>query len=1250
MSHRYRSHCCCGEPEIAQNCFLGYGTPPSTPFNPTKDRCNWENGGVYSNAQGQNIWDNWGYCSHNLDQELILTLERTANMNLNYIGANNFPEGYVPEGCPGNNPSLCPDLIEDCKEYGAKNFPSSSYYTTPNEPMYVRYRRPADNTYQATDGPNWQDNPTGITQRPYIWRQFTLGLASSGWDPSVNGGHVIFPLYTNPNSDDPQNPTYPHGTANPNHCTSDTSPNSPCDDFQCTRVDNYYSYSDVTKCSQTHRGHSHYPLTKTQAQLIGNTNQEGAESWSTSEYGYIPTQGYSQGDPCRSPCPEDGDESPTFPYFNAIREYGSQYFWLQGISDHEQHKTYDLNGEEDNYRLYRNFILWNGRVIEIYRSSYCDVEPYGLWPIHLTLISVMHRETWWEKYWSGFTREGFKQIGNGIPGDDYFVVSETADAYLNGRTPAMIGFGCSGVPIFSWELWHLYKENVVDEEGNQSMASDSDMLQNKIPQSVINAYLAILDDQGVINRSDLEDAAAKCQSDDPQDLRDSHFATFFFCLTYGFAMPYQITDIMEKYNILPKPINHGEEHDYKIFKKKLRFLDVGTIDNTPVGCCINVGEQGIGNCGLNSDERSKLDPEFCAFADSIELDGFCNSADCIHGPCSEAVCEIDPFCCDTEWDSTCVNYAAEFFPDLCFSNSLCVNSTVSECEFFLGGQPNPNGELCPDVPTVSFYPDLQLACKTDNPENILGSCCCFKQSGGFGNKEFLGCITTTEQNCNVNQCPADATQSIFTPFTNCSYNGLACETDGTFQEWNDTINNSDTDGCPTWGNVLSRDFYFYGKPGGWNWYCSGSLSAADIDGDGTIEYIGLGRNTIAFPSRMDGGMNPDCWNAVPIPIESSQDFSDPLQEDRPDCCQKDADDCLPPPLFAVCNGSNLPEIEPNTDDPFEQDGTVITCSNQSATMTCRGIWWQWQLNDWEFDGATEYAGCDTINNAFWLVQNPYTYGPSTTFSLNVNDSGVTYASVDGVENGSTTVVRGTKNRFFVRGILDADESFYSPNFVQEGGENNGVTFESVGLGLILRADNPADNPDTPQYVYTPEVRFVKTDEFEYTFTPFEQLDDLEETKCVDTSYWQIVETFQSEQLFIGDDGIPYRIFIYDRPYLNLYGTVIAEDELDEDYFCDSNRLKYSGIAARIVEYQWYHPPYIRVTGDPALTYICANNSYFCDAPCHERDSIFEWGQCCNQIPWIPDRGALTPWSGGRNSGPSPLAKNTSDEIFPPIPE
>ncbi|MFZ4696538.1 MAG: hypothetical protein ACOYMO_00915 [Phycisphaerales bacterium] len=79
-----------------------------------------------------------------------------------------------------------------------------------------------------------------------------------------------------------------------------------------------------------------------------------------------------------------------------------------------------------------------------------------------------------------------------------------------------------------------------------------------------------------------------------------------------------------------------------------------------------------------------------------------SSAGCSDGSCQQTVCAIDPYCCSTRWDSTCVSEAYTYCGNPTGSNgSFCAdlnqNGTPDGCE---SGGPNPadcDGDGIPDL-------------------------------------------------------------------------------------------------------------------------------------------------------------------------------------------------------------------------------------------------------------------------------------------------------------------------------------------------------------------------------------------------------------------------------------------------------------------------------------------------------------------------------------------------------------------------
>jgi hypothetical protein len=342
----------------------------------------------------------------------------------------------------------------------------------------------------------------------------------------------------------------------------------------------------------------------------------------------------------------------------------------------------------------------------------------------------------------------------------------------------------------------------------------------------------------------------------------------------------------------------------------------------------------------------------------------------------------------------------------------------------------------------------------------------------------------------------------------------------------------------------------------------------------------------------------------------------------------------------------------------------ITCSNQSATLTCRGIWWQWQKYDFDLhspgnEGTAIYSGCDGINNAFWLVQDPYPQGPRFELGITTDKNGITAGMVDNEIGKEITLYRGYDNIFGVSGLLSPsiEEQFRGPTYEVFRVCNETdvpITMRSNGFVLILRGDNPAnDSPDNPidtQYFYSRSVRFYRDGEINdyiYVFNPFEQLDEIPETKSDDQAWWQLIESYQGVR---DCQGQQEQIIVNEyRAVPGVYGKVNMQDEPDpeyEQYYCDQPKIKYTGEAARIVEYQWYHPPYVFVRGDPGLVQLRDGGRIFCGNFFSNR-YLHDWGACCNSVPYLDE----TAWLKGAQRGPSPVERDEgSDKYLPDPPE
>ena len=1042
MSHRHRSQCCCGDPIVPQDCFLGYGTPPPPDggFEPTKDRCEyWPT--PYTSAKDQSPYHHWSFCNSSLNEELILTLERDVRVDRSGYGSYTTngvdPPDGTQEQCVNffrSNGVVCSNCRDCCtKASHLVGNPESGFLGFGNEPFYVRYRRLKNIPAYESRFIDWESGIQDITNRAYVWRTIgSLKIQNHSWNEATNGGNPLWPLWVNPweaacHEGNIQEQNRPHGTAiyQPDdtlfNCQEWDSGVGRCKDWSCSTFGGGNSFD----CNQEYRGLGNKYLTPAQAQLIGD------DDWDTNKYGYVSTSGWARGFNCYpgdDTCRASEDDKIDY-YVNQIYEQGGAYFWLQGIADHNAYYIFNPDGStNDTPRYFESFYYSNGEVLQDFSSYSCDDERKGLRNLNETLAGVFHRETWWEKYWNGYTRNAYERSNpNNVPPDDYF--QHNNDSVVEDYTPEFIGLTCSGIPVFTWEIYYLYRRH----NNYPPIVSATDIYANRIPEASLNKIRTYIENQG---QTAPEFKAGN--SNNPDDIRENHLLCFFACLYYNIQMPYQVTDILELYDILPAPTNLGEDSNYKIFEKKLYYYDFT----------------------------------------GIQQDG-------IDTPC--------------EWGSS----------------------------------------------KVLMMP-------------------------------------------------------------------------------------------------------FYGRPGGWNYMgkCPGLEGPRELIQENIL-------NILNFPSNLDGVRNNCGWNPWPFPIENRlygydalntpEDYNEYSEDILNFCCPdpNNSFSCFTPPLFVYCDtgiGPNQPDPD-NPDDPNQPD-FPLTCSNYSASITCRGVWFQYHSNDYgTADPITglPIIGCDTISNSFWLRQDPYEFGPTIRLGINYTEDGLTGAFIDNINTDNFSLTRGIINTIDYSGVIYPHILFKSPDI-----EINGSTFRSIRFELIIGAKSPDDSDDgLIDLPYTFLERLDYEGDGIIKFNPFEQLDLNEYTKSPDTLYWQIQEVFR-------DINNPENY--YYLPFHDLNGTITLSDIPGSAYACgEEGTIKYSGEAARLYEYQWYHPPYIVTTGTSAIEYIrCAGED--CDSPpwpgCN--DIRRNTGQCCNSRQWdVTPGNCAAPKNVGRRAGPRGSETSVIDQYIPP---
>lgn len=103
-------------------------------------------------------------------------------------------------------------------------------------------------------------------------------------------------------------------------------------------------------------------------------------------------------------------------------DFGEDFFFLQGISN------------SSSTKLYKHW-EWNTSTNSVQQKTNRTLER--------TMLCVVHKEKWWVRDYNSLT----------LPDNQDGSASDRGAA--NSRTPKYWSFGCSGVPLFSWEIREL---------------------------------------------------------------------------------------------------------------------------------------------------------------------------------------------------------------------------------------------------------------------------------------------------------------------------------------------------------------------------------------------------------------------------------------------------------------------------------------------------------------------------------------------------------------------------------------------------------------------------------------------------------------------------------------------------------------------------------------------------------------------------------------------------------------------------
>ena len=208
-------------------------------------------------------------------------------------------------------------------------------------------------------------------------------------------------------------------------------------------------------------------------------------------------------------------------------------------------------------------------------------------------------------------------------------------------------------------------------------------------------------------------------------------------------------------------------------------------------CVINACNPLTGACELSSDSTACDDGNFCS-VDACDLDTdtctFSPIENCgDNHPCAPAstptsmdpvvtdcVCAIDSFCCETAWDSTCVEKAQTQCDQTCTCETaeptalLC--TADSDCAFCDDNSDLCDGTwrclegLCSSVPTVVCDNSNDLGCVISVCLPALGACTLQAQAGMCADGEV----------CTSDSCAQDTGTCSNLPIPNCNAAEYSC--------------------------------------------------------------------------------------------------------------------------------------------------------------------------------------------------------------------------------------------------------------------------------------------------------------------------------------------------------------------------------------------------------------------------------------------------------------------------------------------
>lgn len=181
---------------------------------------------------------------------------------------------------------------------------------------------------------------------------------------------------------------------------------------------------------------------------------------------------------------------------------------------------------------------------------------------------------------------------------------------------------------------------------------------------------------------------------------------------------------------------------------------VALTDDFPDACGqVGCGSPDAGNCLVEND-----------------------SPHCDNEACCQAVCAVDPYCCDTRWDDLCADQAASLFPEecgvtgggCCLPDGTCQVLTPGACETFSGAYQGDQTS-CTDV----ICPQPGACCRPDGScaEGMMETACTASFGTFQGAGTGCGGVNCPESICNQPFADADGDGDVdmedFAAFQRC---------------------------------------------------------------------------------------------------------------------------------------------------------------------------------------------------------------------------------------------------------------------------------------------------------------------------------------------------------------------------------------------------------------------------------------------------------------------------------------------------